>query len=49
MLTDSDWLTEIWADTVSAAAAETGLADFPEACPWSTNEVLELGTLPDEE
>ena len=47
MLTDDDWLTEIWADAVSAAASETGLADFPETCPWSATDVLRVDWLPE--
>ncbi len=47
MLTDEDWLTEIWADAVSAAAAETGLADFPEVCPWNAKDVLRVDWLPE--
>jgi len=35
MATDSDWLSEIWADAVAQAAEETGMVDFPEECPWS--------------
>ena len=46
MLTDDDWLTEIWADAVSATASETGLADFPEACPWSAKDVLRVDWMP---
>ena len=35
VLTDHDWRAEIWADAVTQAADETGLADFPDDCPWS--------------
>jgi len=35
VLSDADWNAEIWADAVALAATETGLADFPECCPWS--------------
>jgi hypothetical protein len=48
VLTDDDWQTEIWADAVAQAATETGLADFPYACPWSMqSDVLQDGWLPD--
>lgn len=47
MLGSEDWQSEIWADAVAAAASETGLADFPEDCPWSyEDEVLLEGWLP---
>lgn len=47
MLADDDWKSEIWADAVAQAAQETGLADFPESCPWSLGaEVLTDGWLP---
>jgi hypothetical protein len=47
VLTDVDWQAEIWADAVAQAAAETGLADFPDVCQWSlADEVLLEGWLP---
>lgn len=47
VLTDADWQAEIWADAVAQAASETGLADFPEACPWSMrDDALQDGWLP---
>lgn len=47
VLTDEDWQSEIWADAVAQAASETGLADFPENCPWSIQaEVLQDDWLP---
>ena len=46
-LRDSDWLVSAWADAISKAVAETDLEDvFPEACPWSTEQVLDPGFLP---
>jgi hypothetical protein len=47
MLTDGEWLGEIWSDAVAAASSETGLADFPEICPWSTGQVLRTDWLPE--
>jgi len=35
VLSDEDWNAEIWADAVALAATETGLAEFPDCCPWS--------------
>jgi hypothetical protein len=34
MLTDPEWISEIWCDGVLAAMNETGFEDFPETCPW---------------
>jgi len=34
MLTNDEWADEMWADGVSIARQETGLEDFPDACPW---------------
>ncbi len=46
VLMDDDWRSEIWGDAV-VQAVETGLASFPEACPWSfADEVLVDGWLP---
>lgn len=48
MLTDEDWNAEIWADAVAQAATETGLADFPDCCPWSfRDQVLRDDWLPE--
>ncbi len=50
VLTDEDWQSEIWVDAVVQAASETGLADFPESCPWSLRaEVLQDEWLPGKE
>lgn len=47
VLTDADWQAEIWADAVALAATETGLANFPDDCPWSIQEeILTDGWLP---
>ncbi len=47
MLSDGDWISEIWSDAVVQAASETGLADFPDLCPWYlTDQVLNYGWLP---
>ena len=47
ILRDPRWLDGAWADAVSKAAQETGLAAFPEECPWDlTAEVLAEGWLP---
>jgi hypothetical protein len=47
VLTDEDWSSEIWADAVTQAVDETGMADFPNDCPWSLqDQVLSDGWLP---
>lgn len=47
VLTDADWRAEIWADAVALAASDTGLAEFPDDCPWSwQEEVLAEAWLP---
>lgn len=47
MLREEDWWREIWADAVASAAHETGLDVFPDACPWSTDLVLDEEWWPD--
>ncbi len=47
VMTDDAWRSEIWDDAVALTADETGLADFPETCPWSMQcEVMADGWLP---
>jgi hypothetical protein len=47
MLGSEDWQAEMWADAVAMAASETGLADFPEECPWDfRTEVLSEPWMP---
>lgn len=43
------WLEGVWADAVAKAIEDTGLGDedFPEVCPWSVEELLDPGFLPD--
>ena len=40
------WWSGVWDDGVAQAAQETGLADFPEICPWSAEQVLALSWYP---
>ena len=48
MLTDPDWIDEMWADGREAASRETqiGFAIFPEVCPWPISDVLSECWLP---
>jgi len=46
ILRDDRWFSGVWGDAVDQATKETGLAGFPEACPWSMEQVLDPGFLP---
>jgi hypothetical protein len=41
ILEDPEWWAGVWDDATGQAASETGLADFPETCPWSAAQVLD--------
>ena len=43
MLSDPEWIDEIWIDAKALAEKETGLdiTTFPEVCPWVLAHVLE--------
>jgi hypothetical protein len=45
-LTDADWWSGVWSDTVAKASEETGLDDFPESCPWPIDTILDPAWLP---
>ncbi len=47
-LKDPDWLGAIWSDAVTIAIQETALSDFPEQCPWTISEILDLDWFPSE-
>lgn len=38
LLSDPDWLAELWTDAIAQAADETGLAGLPAGCPWSLSD-----------
>ncbi|WP_062612872.1 DUF29 domain-containing protein [Caballeronia calidae] len=46
-LTDPKWTSRMWADAVSKAIDETGLDEFPEACPWSMEQALVIDFYPE--
>lgn len=46
-LEDSEWLGDAFEDAVELASKETGMDDFPERLPWTANQVLDTGFLPD--
>ncbi|MDR5857029.1 DUF29 domain-containing protein [Caballeronia sp. LZ062] len=43
MLSDQDWISDMWGDARQQAANETGIgvAAFPETCPWPMTQVLD--------
>ena len=44
---DPEWSEIVWGDAVGKAAEETGLKDFPLACPWTREQVMDLEFLPE--
>ena len=46
LLDNHDWIARPWTDAVAQAVAETGLDEFPEACPWPMTDVLREGWTP---
>ncbi len=46
-LREPRWLAGAWGDAVDLATRETGLAAFPESCPWSVEQILDPDYLPD--
>ncbi len=49
MLSELDWIEDMWADARQAASKETGIgfSVFPEACPWQMSDVLRQDFYPD--
>ncbi len=45
-LNEPAWWAGVWDDATAQAADETGLADFPDSCPWSADQILDSGWLP---
>lgn len=45
-LEDAEWWIDVWDDATAQVASETGLSGFPEACPWSPEQVLAADWLP---
>ncbi len=46
MLTDPEWIEDMWGDAVELAAKETGLDSFQESCPWPLIQATSVGWLP---
>ena len=47
MLSDPEWVEEMWGDALDQATQETGLDTFPESCSWAMSDVLADGWLPE--
>jgi hypothetical protein len=49
VLSDPDWWADAWLDARIEAAKETGgeIQRFPAACPWTVEQVLGEGWLPE--
>lgn len=46
-LLDEHWIRKTWADAVARAVGETDLDVFPEACPWTMEQAVNLAFLPE--
>lgn len=48
LLSDAEWIEDVWADAKLAASIETRIDfdTFPEVCPWSMEDVLQTDWLP---
>ncbi len=47
-LADPDWWMDVWDDATAQVASAAGLSEFPEVCPWPSDQVLAEDWLPDE-
>jgi len=43
---DLEWLEDAWGDAISITINETGMSNFPESCPWLTEDILSENWLP---
>ena len=46
MLSDDDWMQEVWEDALVIAIKDTGLAHFPDIPLWTSAQVLDPAFLP---
>jgi Domain of unknown function DUF29 len=46
-LGEIEWWDVAWGDAVYQAEKETGLKDLPAACPWSMDQIMDAGFLPE--
>lgn len=48
MLSDPEWIEDMWGDAVAHATSETGLDTFQETCPWPLVATIADGWVPPE-
>ena len=48
MLSDPEWIEDMWGDAVAHATSETGLDTFQETCPWPLVATMADGWVPPE-
>ena len=48
LLSDAEWIADVWDDAVIQAVKETGMGvdSFPETCPWPMAEMMLNGWMP---
>jgi len=46
LLIQQEWFELVWDKAVSIASNETGLDSFPELCPWTPEQILDLDFWP---
>lgn len=44
---DEEWWDVAWGDAVYRAEQETDLKDLPPTCPWSADQIMDAGFLPE--
>lgn len=47
LLSNAEWIDLIWGRAVSIAMDETGLDTFPENCPWTPEQILNIKFYPE--
>jgi hypothetical protein len=45
-LSDSDWFADAWSDAKAKAFEDTNIEDFPEACAWTMDQILDDAFFP---
>lgn len=46
-LADPEWVADAWDDALTQATKDTGLTSFPDACPWTEEQILDESFLPE--
>jgi len=46
LLSDAAWIEAAWGDAIVHFARETGLDEFPDACPWPMPDIMRDGWFP---